>query len=170
MRELHTDNGSEFLNGVLDPWCQREGIRLTRGRPYRKNDQAYVEQKNWSVVRRLIGYDRYASEAAFAVFERLDRLIRLWVNYFQPLRKRVTKERVGAKVVKRYDSAQTPYQRVLASAVLTEERREALAREYHRLNPVRLRGQIEAALDELWALAERGHASERAAASAQAVG
>ncbi len=170
LREVHTDNGSEFLNGVLYPWCQREGIRLTRGRPYRKNDQAYVEQKNWSVVRRLIGYDRYASKAAYAVFERLYRLIRLWVNYFQPLRKLVKKERVGAKVVKRYDTAQTPYQRVLASQILTEERRDLLSREYQSLNPVRLRGQIDAALEELWALAERTRALEGASAPTQAVG
>lgn len=170
LRELHTDNGSEFLNCVLYPWCQREGIRLTRGRPYRKNDQAYVEQKNWSVVRRLIGYDRYASKAALAVFERLYRLIRLWVNYFQPLRKRVGKERIGAKVIKRYDTAQTPYQRVLASTVLSAERRALLNREYRSLNPVRLRAQIDATLDELWALAARTPGADKTSVAAAQAG
>ena len=129
-----------------------------------------MEQKNWSVVRRLIGYDRYASKAAYAVFERLYRLIRLWVNYFQPLRKLVQKERVGAKVIKRYDTPRTPYQRVLASNVLSEERRDLLSREYQSLNPVRLRGQIDAALEELWALAERTPALDGASAPTQAVG
>src|SRR5205085_7649618 len=66
LRELHTDNGSEFLNHTLVPYCRREQIHLTRGRPYRKNDQAFVEQRNWFIVRRVVGYDRYATQAAYA--------------------------------------------------------------------------------------------------------
>jgi hypothetical protein len=158
LRELHTDNGSEFVNAVVYPWCQRESIHFTRGRPYRKNDQAYVEQKNWSVVRRLIGYDRYSTKAAAAAFERLYRLIRLYVNFFQPVRKLRSKERVGAKVVKRYDPARTPYQRVLAAGVLTEAQQQALEQQYQRLNPVRLRAQIDEALTGLWELADRSRA------------
>ena len=158
LRELHTDNGSEFLNGVVYPWCKKEGIQLTRGRPYKKNDQAYVEQKNWSVVRRLIGYDRYGTKAAYTAFERLYRYVRLWVNFFQPVRKLVSKEREGAKVVKRYDTAQTPYQRVLASQILSAERRACLEQEYQRLNPVWVRRQIDQALEDLWKLADRGDA------------
>ena len=159
LRELHTDNGSEFLNSVVYPWCQRHTIKLTRGRPFRKNDQAYVEQKNWSVVRRLIGYDRYSTKAALTAFERLYRLLRLWVNFFQPLRKLLSKERSGAKVVKRFDQARTPYQRVLAAGVLTEEQSHTLAATYARLNPVRLRAQVDEALDTLWSLAERSGAT-----------
>jgi len=159
LRELHTDNGSEFLNSVVYPWCQRHTIHLTRGRPFRKNDQAYVEQKNWSVVRRLIGYDRYSTKAALTAFERLYRLLRLWVNFFQPLRKLLSKERTGAKVIKRFDPARTPYQRVLAAGVLTAEQRQTLAATYARLNPVRLRAQVDEALDALWSLAERSGAA-----------
>jgi hypothetical protein len=154
-RELHTDNGAEFLNGVVYPWCQRNAIALTRGRPYRKNDQAFVEQKNWSVVRRLVGYDRYSTKAAAAAFDRLYRLLRWWVNFFQPLRKVISKERVGAKVIKRYDVAQTPYQRLLALDVLTDEQAAALRTEFVRLNPIRLRAAIDAALDALWNQADR---------------
>jgi hypothetical protein len=155
LRELHTDNGAEFLNGVVYPWCQKNAIALTRGRPYRKNDQAFVEQKNWSVVRRLVGYDRYSTKAAAAAFERLYRLVRSWVNFFQPLRKVVSKERVGAHVIKRYDLAQTPYQRLLTLGVLADDQAAALRTEYLRLNPLRLRAAIEAALEALWTQADR---------------
>ena len=94
--------------------ARRSGIRFTRGRPYKKNDQAYVEQKNWSVPRRLIGYDRYSSKAAYEQMQRLYADVRLYVNFFQPASKLISKERDGAKVKKKYDEAQTPYQRLLA--------------------------------------------------------
>jgi transposase InsO family protein len=155
LRELHTDNGSEFLNHLLAPYCQREGIRQTRGRPYRKNDQAYVEQKNGAVVRRFVGYDRYSSHEAEKQLARLYERVRLYGNFFQPVRKLVSKERVGARVVKRYDRAQTPYQRLLTVGALDEGERRALAAQYERLNPLRLRQQIDAALEALWKLADR---------------
>lgn len=155
LREMHTDNGGEFLNAVLYPYCQREGIQFTRGRPYKKNDQAYAEQKNWSAVRRLVGYDRYVSRPAYAQLERLYALRRRYGNFFQPLRKLVGKERVGAKVIKRYDMARTPYQRLLQAGVLNAAQRASLERLYRSLNPVRLRAEIDAALETLWKLAER---------------
>ena len=170
LKELHTDNGSEFLNEVLYPWCKKEGIRFTRGRPYKKNDQAYVEQKNWSVPRRLVGYDRYCSKAAYEALERLYELVRLYVNFFQPVRKLVGKERVGAKVKKRFDEAQTPYQRLLAAGVLEAEKGKALAELYGRLNPVRLRQQIDERLEALWKLAEHeGSAKSTKATSERAM-
>jgi hypothetical protein len=156
LQEVHTDNGGEFINTILYPWCKREGLRFTRGRPYKKNDQAYVEQKNWSVPRRLIGYDRYSTKAAYEQMQRLYESVRLYVNFFQPVSKLVSKERVGAKVKKRYDWAQTPYQRLLASGVLDETQRKSLAKLYLELNPVKLRGEIEDALEVLWKLADRG--------------
>ena len=159
LRELHTDNGGEFLNDLLYPWCRREGIRFTRGRPYTKNDQAYGEQKNWTAVRRLIGYDRYSSPAAHAQFRRLLPLIAEYLNFFQPVRKLVRKERSGAKVAKRYDRAQTPYQRLLAAGVLNAQQAYDLAARYHRLNPVALRTQIDAELTRLWKLADHGAAT-----------
>ncbi len=155
LRELHTDNGSEFLNEVLYPWCKREGIRFTRGRPYKKNDQAHVEQKNWSCVRRLIGYDRYTSKAAYEQFAAFYALRRLYVNFFQPIRKITGRERIGAKVKKTFDEARTPYQRLLAAGVLDDAKRKELAAEYERINPVRLRAQIDRALEQLWRLADK---------------
>lgn len=160
LEEIHTDNGSEFINDILYPWCKKEGIRFTRGRAYKKNDQAYVEQKNWSVPRRLIGYDRYSSKVAYVQMQRLYGYVRLYVNFFQPVSKLISKERDGAKVKKKYDDAQTPYQRLLASGVLDEPKRESLAKLYASLNPVKLRAQIDESLEALWKLADRAGASK----------
>jgi hypothetical protein len=155
LRELHTDNGGEFLNHILVPWCRRERIHFTRGRPWRKNDQAHAEQKNWAIVRRLIGYDRYSTRAALAQLTAFYPILRLYWNFFQPLRKLTAKVRRGARVTKRYDRAQTPYQRLLASDVLDEAQRQALARLYQSLNPCALRAQLQETLRRLWQLADR---------------
>lgn len=112
LTNLHTDNGAEFINHTLVPWCRQEGIHLTRGRAYKKNDQAWVEQRNWQTVRRLIGYDRFDSKAAHELLARLYPLLDLQLNFFRPLRKLVHKERHGARLVKRYDAPRTPYQRL----------------------------------------------------------
>lgn len=152
--DLHTDNGSEFINHHLHAYCQRKGITFTRSRPYRKNDNAHVEQKNWTAVRRLIGYDRYASHAALERLQEVHRLAALYLNFFQPVRKLIPKSRHGARVRRIYDTAQTPYQRLLGCDVLTAEARESLEQRYQGLNPVRLKAHLEAALETLWATAE----------------
>ena len=153
LRELHTDNGSEFINHLLVPWCLRQKISLTRGRSYRKNDQAYAEQKNWLNVRRHVGYDRYNSKAAYAAFQQLYSLLRLQVNFFRPVRKLITKERHGAKLVKRYDQPMTPYQRLLATGALDDALRQALDRQFLSLNPAQLQRRIDLALRRLWSTA-----------------
>ncbi len=154
LRELHTDNGGEFLNTLLQPWCRREGIRCTRGRPYKKNDQAWAEQRNWTAVRQLVGYDRYSSKAALAQLGRLYPLVRDYLNFFQPVRKLIGKSRDGARVAKRYDTAATPHRRLLAAGVLGSEQRSAIEARYHRLNPAQLKRDIDAALELLWSLAD----------------
>ena len=154
MNEIHSDNGGEFLNHILYNWCKRNNIRYTRGRPYKKNDQAHAEQKNWSAVRRVVGYDRYAKKAAYQQLHRLYGLLNLYVNFFQPIRKLVGKEGMGAKVRKCYDVAQTPYQRLLATGMLGEAERRDLDQEYRSLNPVKLRAEIDSELQALWSLAE----------------
>jgi len=151
---LDSDNGSEFINQHLYTYCRREGIAFTRSRSYKKNDSCHVEQKNWSVVRRLVGYDRYSSRAALEILNRIYDLLRLYVNYFQPVMKLVTKTRHGAKVHKVYDMAQTPYQRLLVAGALTEAKQQKLAAIYHGLNPVSLLKQINENLERLWRLAE----------------
>jgi len=150
---LDSDNGSEFINQHLYAYCQREGITFTRSRPYKKNDSAHVEQKNWSVIRRLVGYDRYASRAALEQLNRLYHHLRLYVNFLQPVMKLQHKTRHGAKVHKVYDTAKTPYQRLLGSDVLNTQQRDALAKLYHTLNPVHLLAHINQALEQLWTLA-----------------
>lgn len=154
LRAWHSDNGSEFINAALLGWCRHHGVRFTRGRPYRKNDQAWVEQRNGLLVRRLVGYDRYSSRAAWAVLQRLYGLLRLQHNFFRPVRKLLSKRRVGSKVVKRYDVAQTPYQRVLAAGALTAEQRQGLAAQCAALDPIALARDIQHTLDVLWKLAD----------------
>jgi hypothetical protein len=164
LRAFHTDNGGEFLNGVVAPYCRRHAIRQTRGRPYRKNDQAWVEQRNWTAVRRLVGYGRYGSKAAHDRLAALYAPLRLYFNFFQPIRKLVAKERVGGRVRKRYDDAATPYRRLLAADVLADTQRVALEAQYRALDPAALLAEVHAALDALRPLAEpdRGWSPARA--------
>jgi hypothetical protein len=155
MLGLDSDNGSEFINHHLYTYCRREGITFTRSRSYKKNDSCHVEQKNWSVVRRLVGYDRYRSQAALEALNRVYGLLRLYTNFFQPTMKLVSKTRHGARVHKVYDTAKTPYQRLLESGLLPQAKRVELAATYHGLNPVRLLSQTNANLEQLWKMVER---------------
>ncbi len=152
---LDSDNGSEFINQRLFTYCQREKITFTRSRSYKKNDSCHVEQKNGNVVRRLVGYDRYTSRAAYQCLERLYDSVRLYMNFFQPTMKLVSKTRHGAKVNKVYDTARTPYQRLREAGVLSDAKQQELAATYHGLNPVRLLKQINSNLEQLWRLAQR---------------
>ena len=163
LRELHNDNGSEFLNYTLRSWCLKQKIGWTRGRGYQKNDQAYVEQKNWLAVRRYIGYGRYTSKEAYQTMQQLHSLLGLYSNFFRPVRKVIAKERRGSKVVKRYDRPLTPYQRVLAAGCLSEEDREDLVSQYLSLNPASLRRRIENILRRLWPLASYNVQNQRRA-------
>jgi len=152
---LDSDNGSEFINNDLKRHCDREGITFTRCRPYKKNDQAYVEQKNWTAVRQVVGYDRYEGQAAWAALNALYIPLRLYLNFFQPVMVLVEKQRNGAKVKKRYDKAKTPYQRVLDAPEVAEEAKERLRQLYSSLNPAELLRQIQARQTALWKLAQQ---------------
>jgi hypothetical protein len=150
---LDSDNGSEFINqGMLD-YCQRHRLTFTRSRAGQKNDSAHVEQKNGAIVRGLVGYDRYASKAAYAQLARVYRLTRLHVNFFQPVQKLVRKTRAGARTRRYYDTAQTPYQRLCALGILAPVQHAKLATLYASLNPLQLRRQLEHELERLWTLA-----------------
>jgi hypothetical protein len=155
LESLHTDNGSEFINRTLYSWCRRQGVQFTRGRGYHKNDQAYVEERNWLSVRRQVGYDRYSSQKAFALLHQLYPLLSAYNNFFRLVRKLVAKERLGSKVVKRYDEPRTPYQRLLAAGVLSEPDRVTLERRLLALNPAQLQRSIDRLLRLLWQSAER---------------
>lgn len=155
LRLLHTDNGSEFINHTLVPWCRQEGISMTRGRAYKKNDQAWVEQRNWQTVRRLVGYGRFESKAAHQLLGKLYPLLDLQMNFFRPLRKLVSKERHGSRLVKRYDEPQTPYQRLRAAGCLSPQAQARIDRQLAMLNPAQLQRQIDQLLRKLWQLDNR---------------
>ena len=152
LKGIDSDNDSAFLNGQLVDWCEESGIEFTHCRPYRKNYQAHIEQKNWVAVRQLVGYDRYEGEEAFRLLGEIYRDWRLLVNFFTPVRKLIAKERVGARVRKVYDRAQTPYRRVLASKEVPEEEKDSLRAVYQGLNPVEIRRRMEENLRKLWGL------------------
>ena len=152
---LDSDNGAEFINHQLFAWCTEGQITFTRSRPYRKNDNCFVEQKNWPVVRQSVGYGRYDTAAELEVLSRLYRDLRLYVNFFQPQMKLTSKTRRGAKVTKRYDAARTPYRRVLASPVVGDHAKAALTRTYLQLNPVELKRAIGRGQDRLLEIARR---------------
>ncbi len=150
MLGIDSDNGGEFINDLLYRYCLTEKITFTRSRPYQKNDQAHVEQKNWSVVRHTVGYDRWESEQELALLESIYDDLRLYINFFQPSFKLVAKERIGNRILKRYDPAKTPYQRVLERTEISLEAKARLMNLYVRLNPAELRRWIDQKTAKLW--------------------
>jgi len=142
LRGIDSDNGSEFINNHLLCYCQQGKITFTRGRAWKKNDGCFVEQKNYSVVRRAVGYARYDSPPQLQLLNRLYGHLRLYTNYFQPVMKLLSKERTGAKVKKTYDEPQTPYRRLLTAPGVSEPTRLRLQAEYATLNPAQLKREI----------------------------
>ena len=147
---IDSDNGSEFINDLLYRYCLDEQITFTRSRPYKKNDQAHVEQKNWSVVRREVGYDRWETQQELALLESIYDDLRLYINFFQPSFKLIAKERIGNQTIKRYDTAKTPYQRVLERKDISLEAKARLMNLYVQLNPAELRQRIDKKTAILW--------------------
>jgi hypothetical protein len=147
---IDSDNGSEFINDLLYRYCLNEQITFTRSRPYKKNDQAHVEQKNWSVVRHTVGYDRWETEQELAILKSIYDDLRLYINFFQPSFKLIAKERIGNKTIKRYDVAKTPYQRILERKDIPLEAKATYINFYVRLNPAELRRNIDLKIANLW--------------------
>ena len=141
---IDSDNGSEFINNQLHQYCKDERITFTRSRPYRKNDNCFVEQKNYTVVRRHVGYQRLDTSAQQQILLDLYRCLRQYVNFFQPSMRLVSKERCGATVRKKYSPAETPFSRLLTSPHLTMRQKQKLRKEYKELNPAELKRKIEA--------------------------
>jgi hypothetical protein len=156
---LDTDNGGEFINAELLAYCEREQVSFTRARTANKNDQCFVEQKNGSIVRQLVGYDRFSGEDAYRQVAELYRAVRLYVNFFQPSLKLLRKQRTGSHVQRTYAPAKTPFQQLLATGVLPPERQAQLTALYQALDPVRLRRQVETLQDALWRHAVYGRGS-----------
>jgi hypothetical protein len=140
---IDSDTGSEFINNQLYRYCLQEKITFTRGRAGRRNDNAYVEQKNWSVVRRAVGYGRYDSPQQLELLDLLYTRLHLYVNFFLPVVKLQEKVRFGSKVKRIYDDPQTPYARVLASPSVSEEDKAELQEAYGYLDLIELRRGID---------------------------
>jgi len=142
LKGIDSDNGAEFINHELLRYTQQEHLTFTRGRAWKKNDGCFVEQKNYSVVRRAVGYARYEGSAPLRLLNELYAQLRLYSNFFQPVMKLIAKERTGAKVKKTYDRPRTPYQRLLNSSALSKPAKHQLRTQYAALNPAELKRNI----------------------------
>lgn len=159
LKAIDPDNGSEFINWQLYHYCEEQEIEFTRGRPYKKNDNAHVEQKNWTHVRKVFGYERRETEEEVAIMNDLNRNeLRAYKNFFQPTMKLVDKKRVGAhqeRIKRIYDIPKTPYQRVLDCPDVSQKKKDELKILYLTLNPVALRKTIQQKLLTLQAITKK---------------
>jgi hypothetical protein len=149
---IDSDNGSEFINNHLYRYCQEKDIMFTRSRPYMKNDGCHVEQKNWHIVRRHIGYGRYEGQDAVAAMNKYYKSLRLYTNFFLPQVKLISKKREGSRIIKRYDTPQTPYRRLLADDAIPDETKVLLKETFLLLNPAALKRDMIKLLDTLMKL------------------
>lgn len=150
LRELHPDNDTGMINALIWGYCRRRRVKLSRSRPYQKNDNAWVEQRNWTHVRQVVGYRRLETAEQQAILRELYAALRLYKNFFQPVLKLKEKVRVGGRIQRRYEPARTPYQRLLDSGQLTAAARRRLEAEYAQLNVAQLRRTIQELQNRLW--------------------
>ena len=154
LRGIDTDNGSEFINNHLLRYSRSHSIQFTRGRPYKKDDNAHVEQKNWTHVRKLLGYARFDTPEALAAINALyDNELRLFQNLYLPSVKLTTKTRVGSRLQRTYDAPQTPLERVIAAGVLAKEAAARLCAQRDHLDPFALSRNIDEKLELIQRLA-----------------
>ena len=158
LRALDVDNGSEFVNETMIQYCLRNGIELTRSRPYRKNDQAWIEQKNGAIVRKLLGYRRFEGIAAAQALSRLYGASRLFVNFFQPSFKLAEKHRQGAQVTKRYHPPETPCERLLSADTVSDDTKVKLREVGSALDRLQLLEEVRAMQSHMVVLADGGKA------------
>jgi len=158
---IDSDNGSEFINHHLINYCKEEQLTFTRSRSYRKNDGCYVEQKNYSVVRRAVGYFRYDKEEELKVLNELYRFLRLRTNFFLPSMKLLQKRRIGSKVYKKYDEPKTPCQRIIDSPQVLDKDKEKLRKIYLSLNPAELRRKITRLQQKLFQIEKKKSGSKQ---------
>lgn len=149
LKGIDCDNGSEFINNHLYKYCKAERIKFTRSRPCRKNDNCHVEEKNFTAVRNYVGYSRYDTDEQRNVLNELYSVLRLYLNYFQPLMKLEMKKRIGSKIVKKYDKPRTPYQRIIEMSNIDEAIKREMRKIYQGLNPFELKRKIDRLQDEL---------------------
>lgn len=148
---IDSDNGPEFINYHLIAYCEKDNLEFTRSRPNKKNDNAYIEQKNWTHVRKTVGYLRYDTDEELILMNSLyEKELRLYKNFFSPVMKLIRKERVGGRVKRKYDTPKTPYQRLLGSGQISDEEKRELQIIYRSLNPAELKREIEEKTHKLY--------------------
>lgn len=149
MLGMDSDNGVEFINHQLHRYCEQEKITFTRSRPYRKNDTCFVEQKNWSIVRRFVGYARFESQKQCDILNELYEILRDYNNFFMPSMRLKEKTRDGAKVKRTFHKPKTPYQMLLESPQISKRTKGLLTARYDTLNPAQLNRRIRKLQDKL---------------------
>lgn len=142
LRELHPDNDSALVNNLLLDWCREQRIQLSRSRPYQKNDNAWVEQKNWTHVRKVVGYRRFDTTSELRLLNEIYAVLRLYKNFFLPTIKLLSKTRVEGRIKRTYDQPRTPYQRVMGSRQIDRKTKQQLGAIYDALNPAELQRQL----------------------------
>jgi hypothetical protein len=152
---VDSDNGSEFINAHLLKYCKKNKITFTRSRPYHKNDGCFVEQKNDIVVRRTAGYLRYDTDEELGILNEMYESVRLWINFFNPSQKLISKVREGSKIKKKYDAHQTPYQRVMASDKIPEKYKSRLKEQFINSNPIKLKRLVDKKKEILQAMVSK---------------
>jgi hypothetical protein len=161
-KEIHSDNGTEYINWHLFRYCQKEKLGFSRSRPNKKNDNCFVEQKNWTHVKKYVGYLRYDTKEELKILNNLyQNELRLYKNFFQPVIKLVLKERIGGKIHRRYDIPKTPYQRVMESKEVSGEKKQQLQKLYLSLNPAQLKRDIDRKLDLLYKTYQKKNKSQK---------
>ena len=154
IREIHPDNDSGLINDLLWRYCRGARIRMSRSRPYKKNDNAWVEQKNWTHVRKVVGYRRYDTTKQMTLLNQIYEVARLYQNFFQPVIKLVSKTRVRGKIHRKYDQPRTPYERLLESKQISRQKARELRTIYESLNPAELHRRLNELRRELFELAD----------------
>lgn len=150
LKEIHSDNGTEFINWHLFKYTKKEKLGFSRSRPNKKNDNCFVEQKNWTHVKKFVGYFRYDTEEELRMLNDLYRNeLRLYKNFFQPVIKLISKERIGGKIHRKYDDPKTPYRRVVDSDEVEEKLKQKLMKVYISLNPAQLKRSIDEKLNKI---------------------
>lgn len=162
-KEFHPDNGTNLLNFAIYAYAEKEGLKYSRSRPYHKNDNCFIEQKNSTHIRQVIGYLRYDSEEERACLNDIYRNeLRLYKNFFQPVIKLESKERIGGKIKRKYGRAKTPYRRLIESDQISGEKKAELTAFYQSLNPALIKRTLDKKLDNLFKLYEKKKGIENA--------
>jgi hypothetical protein len=152
--EIHPDNDSGLINDLMWRYCKQARIRMSRSRPYKKNDNAWIEEKNWTHVRKMVGYRRYDTMRQMALLNQIYEVARPYQNFFQPMIKLASKTRVRGKIHRVYDQPRTPYERLLESGQISRKAARGLRATYQSLNPAELHRQLQRLRRELFELAD----------------